>query len=985
MIEDMLRFGSAVVQNSITNEDSTTTLDNTQPFSFFEYLKYASQSATPEEFTSGYSAYLKEWYEVKGVQPQDEADEIKQRYIDLLKEITINYTTAEERRFLSNIDFTSAVDLAIAAPFYAQKIKDICLFFAKKRDVLKYKIEENKIRGTSRSIEKSVFDTIVDYLTLDDSTDDSFYTLATPMSSVTGGMQVETEGYYDVFPNYTNLDPDSESYQDSTDALRIKYFTANTNPISAGMFLGLDSQIMDDIFKHPIFLTELAGNFTINADLAVQNSLDIFQCSPTELAAMVGSDVGALSSLYNLKKKLIQKFIGVDFYYLSTNSSSQQISGLLFKATNPSGNLLNKRFATTISVPENDLRTARQLGILLNPDKLGTLQFDTPSKSYFVDESKLSPNKTYIFPDPTIYGNVTNLIGSNLEYPLTFVIDNTGSVKMGDYGAAAGNVKNTPYTQSFYAYYNDPIYVDSRFSNISGNDNNMLRIFDRGIFSEYAFDVYGNEYGLLKDVSRFERSITDTKNLYVRNLILDGYEFNDIYEGFNFNYATVDDDYYGFVRSGMTAKTTDLFPPGSGAYVDGTYTAPSANMFYLTGAPIYSLYFRQFSPYEESSIDQINYSLAVRDGAFFTAIDNSIYPDVSSDLPIFDIGSYVYYNLLVDAALSASFVMNPPTTVPAFSAIFTAVPTFSSILFELFDCLYFSINVELDNDKNYTDSLYFIDDVSPQSATVLATSATPEDCTISYISGLSGCLLVKNIATNTVMPASGALANIFSKYDTSVKNDMNGCNVKSFNIFYDTIAIKTSSNLLFDKIVMDNNSFTKPGTTNNVISLSSGNFDTVSNLFFLENRNEIIFCTTSLLLNSLSSYYTKTVYPHVYKFNIVDNTLSTLYNSSTGFSIGLSAIDIVRIKNTNIAHNSRNNRYSITWIGYDLNNAAYVFNSIFSRVGNTMTLNDFSVHTIDSTVTTYNFHYGLSAFTNLQQTTSNNSLLSARGDILYFN
>ena len=41
-----------------------------------------------------------------------------------------------------------------------------------------------------------------------------------------------------------------------------------------------------------------------------------------------------------LNAELVKKFTGTDFYYLSTNSSGQVLSGVLFEAQSPFANLL---------------------------------------------------------------------------------------------------------------------------------------------------------------------------------------------------------------------------------------------------------------------------------------------------------------------------------------------------------------------------------------------------------------------------------------------------------------------------------------------------------------------------------------------------------------------------------------------------------------------------------------------------------------------
>ena len=101
-----LIYSDIVVDNSITNPNIETSeaLDNNAPFSFFDFLKYTSSTYTPSEYNTLYTSYITKWSETKdGITPTSEY--IASQYIDLLKDISLNYTTEAERRFLTNIDF----------------------------------------------------------------------------------------------------------------------------------------------------------------------------------------------------------------------------------------------------------------------------------------------------------------------------------------------------------------------------------------------------------------------------------------------------------------------------------------------------------------------------------------------------------------------------------------------------------------------------------------------------------------------------------------------------------------------------------------------------------------------------------------------------------------------------------------------------------------------------------------------------------------
>lgn len=992
MSVNLFNFGSATVDNSITNPsvDKANTLDNFQPFSFFEYLKYSRQVATPEQFTNGYSEYLQLWYATTNTEQVKQIDEIKMRYVDVLKDIALNFTTVDEKRFLSNLDYDNPSDLAIAIPFYARKLKEICLFYTKKRESLKNRAQEVRIKGTSLSIEKSIFQNIIDYVY----SANEEGSIGIDIKQLANSLQIDIVDYFDVYSNYFDLDP-TANVDDLgiTNELRRKYFTSNVNAISAQLFLGFDNAVLAEIFATPFYLKEIGKGLIINAVPFIQKTLYDFNCDINPIAELLNSNLDALSANYELKRRLIKKYIGTDFYYLSTNSQSQFVSGELFKADNPSANLINKRFATTATVPEDELRTAKQLGLFFRPDKMGVIQFAVNSKNYYVDQENLKPNHVYIFPDPDIYGNVSNFYYNNLDYPLQYSLDYSSNIKRLDAGAARGFIKSSEYLQNYFAYFSEPIYVNAETHNVSTFDSAFQRIFDNGLFTQYKQDVYGNEYGLLKDVKRYNQNQTTTNNRSNKCITLDGYSFYDAVEGSNFNYATVSADWYGSIRTGLTAKTIDEIPLGGGTYATG-YTFASGGMFSLTGQR-YALYFREFIPYIECANVATTYTCIIRDGGQFTAPDNTLLPDVSSDLVAFNNTSKTYYAILCDAGLSATNVLQPGKLACALTATIVA-PALSSLVYQSFDGSQFNNNCYIAPLNNYSASLAtYFDDINPGCQTVLSLSSQLDNETLVQVQNLVGTILVKNVATNNVMPLSAALSAVFVKYPVAVKNELYSTNIKNFSLIYDCIIIETPHYVVFDRIAVDeNNNFIKPGTTNSQITISDDAYEGVSNSFFIESTNDVWTFKTSLLQNKLSATNEKTIFPTIYKYNVKSNVFDRKYPTnldvpllSSLFVNPMSGVNIVNIDNLNISYAQQNDKFALSWVGYDMNGMSYIFNAWFDYKGDDVIFDEnlVGVFVPDNLPKTYNFANALSSYSTIEILSTANTSLNVVDDALFFN
>lgn len=990
MAYNIFSFGSATVDYSITNSSvgSADTLDNFQPFSFFEYLKYSKQVATPEQFTQGYNDYLQQWYSQTNATPVDQTNEIRQRYVDLLKDIAINFTTIDEKRFLNNLNYDDASDMAIAIPFYARKLKDICLFYTKKRETIKNRSQEVKSKGSTTSIEKLVFQNIIDYLYAAE--DEG--AINVDLQQIAQTLQIDVVDYFDTYSNYFDLDP-SASVDDLqiTNELRRKYFTSNVNTISAQLFLGFSNAVLSDIFATPFYLKEIGEGLIINPQRFIEKTLFDFNCEINPIAELLNADTQALSSNYALKRKLVQKYIGTDFYYLSTNSQSQFVSGTLFKAENACGNLINKRFATTATIPEDQLKTAQQLGLFFRPDKMGVVQFAAPNKSYYVNQSSLKPNYVYVFPDPNIYGNVTNFYFSNLPYPLQYAIDYSDSIKKLDAGLAYGYIKSNEYLQNFFAYFSEPLYINADVHNASAFDAHLQRVFDEGIFTQHRQDVYGNEFGLLKDIKRYNQNINNINNINSKCITIDGHVFNDVEQGFDFDYAVVDDDYFGSIRTGLTAKTIDAVPPGGGTFSTG-YNFASAGMFTLTGSK-YTLYFREYSPYFACASINANYICSIRDGGFFTAPDNSILPDVSSDSVAWNSNSRVYYAILCDAGLSATNVLVPGRNMAALTATVVA-PALSSNVYQVFDSSFFNNNCHTVADYDYSASIdNYIGVVNPGCTTIVAASAQISNETIEQIKSKIGSILVKNITQNQVMPLSSALSATFFKYPTAVKDEIYSTDVEHFNLIYNTIIIKTPHYVVFDKIEMDDvGHFIKTGTFNSTITINAG--EQCSNSFFVEHTNDVWTFKTTLLENALSATNAKCTYPTIYRYNVKTNAFNKKFPTnadvatlSAMFANPLSGINIVRYGNANISYAQQNDKYALSWTGYDLNNMSYVFAAWFNLIGDAVVFdsNLTGVFAPDDLPFTYNFVNALSTFSTIDVLSTANASLRVQNGALFFN
>ena len=144
-----------VPEGSVTNKDtpSVEIKDRTKPFSYITWLQHVQFETTEiKDYTAQYNAYLKEWAAVMNKKEFETLTLISDRYKDLLRDITLNYSTAEEKRFLANIDYTNSRHVESALPFYVSKIKQISLYISRQRDTMKQQKVISSYAGSTHGV-----------------------------------------------------------------------------------------------------------------------------------------------------------------------------------------------------------------------------------------------------------------------------------------------------------------------------------------------------------------------------------------------------------------------------------------------------------------------------------------------------------------------------------------------------------------------------------------------------------------------------------------------------------------------------------------------------------------------------------------------------------------------------------------------------------------------------------------------------------------
>ena len=868
---------TVLVKYSITNSGEVDYKDTVAPFSFLDFINNTQADYSPEEYSSFYSSYLKAWHSNQGGSEEEQKTQFKDYYRQFIKEIVLNYTTETEKRFLQKIDFNDPADLDVAIPFFANRLKDIALFYKKKRDEGKYVIDRNKMKGSRTGLEKAIFDNIYNFIF---NSEDALNTENDEVFKAVQGLGVEIEEFVDVYGDYFDV-PDTADGN-------------NINEIDPKYWLDPDG--IEAITGELNWLGAIRS-FTINPPAITPQEYDAI-CNPdNELVQLYNQYKKGgipLNEFYALKRALVQKYIGTDIYYIDT-TSTPAVSGVMFTADNPAANALNLQGADTATVPSGQQKLLRDVGLNFQPDDIGLFKLQAETYNYEIDSSTIEDNKVYIFPDPAKFGNVST--NPQSDYPVYYKFDHRGNTRNVSSGFSAGDPKITNKVTAFESYTTkERNSTQLKDLNDISYKLNFTDLYNEGLVTKHQTDVYGNEYALFK-AEPLKPQEEDTSNT-VKNLLLNGHVFFDQFEGTSFDYSLTGSNGNTF-RSGMDTNT---------------------NGYSTLDNPLY-LYMREFYPYQNLIQDSRNIIPLYRDGGALTFLDGRELPDNGNS----------HYTILADGTVDQSDVFFPDVKYYLSAGIG----------YKDYDGGFFSDDVQLPNDFVYGDNLRYVDSTDERGSTILSNlSSNSTSLTNEEKATLDGNLYVKNGTYSTSEKLSAALNPTISKYSDVVKGHLNH-ELVDFDIIQNTIFLETKSGLLVDKIKYENGKFVTPSTVNTYYPASSAdNTDTFTNRFYVESTGKIYFgkfkqdgeCT-----NDADNY--KAYYPEIYEYSIDTNKSRLIYprkdvgNSVTDFELNsLENTDRnyvpTSIHTPTIAFNSRNDIFKLTYIANDMNDFTHLVDVI---------------------------------------------------------
>ena len=210
-----------ILKSSILNtiEDTEIKNDSSEPYEFIDFIKNIITDNLNNEFVvDAYNKYLIAWTTLKN-QTSENFDEIrKQKYVDLLQNIQLNYLNQDELRILGNIDWDNDLEIEIAIPFFVEKIKDIIEKYINKRRDVKNSKSNWATKGSQQFLRNFISQYIIDNYTKNENTFQKYKQTYQNLESFQKNFNFNYEGLYDLNDYRSvefDINPDSFLSSDS--------------------------------------------------------------------------------------------------------------------------------------------------------------------------------------------------------------------------------------------------------------------------------------------------------------------------------------------------------------------------------------------------------------------------------------------------------------------------------------------------------------------------------------------------------------------------------------------------------------------------------------------------------------------------------------------------------------------------------------------------------------------------------------------------
>ena len=449
---DTSKLALYLPKNSITTAATESSFDTVKPFSYTEWLtQCGNEFGTQSNRSVEYNKYVRAWNNVKT--DSKKYTTVSEKYIYLIKNIALNYTTTEEKRFLENIDYTNIRHVETAISFFSRKIKDISLYYSSARE----RIRQAKVKfanpGGKTTLKNYIYDELI--------------RISDERSIIGGINEVDS----DVAKSKTIINIEN-IYELSIESDEYEF--------------EFDIEIFRDVqVAIRNVLNECAPMLEITDALSFQleSSLEPTEqnISLLDYENFIDYTKSSIKLNVNSHDKYVKNITGSDMYVLSGDSFSK-----LFTTESKSKNVFTPHDINIKTKSRAKHKTKRQLGNLYVPRNLGSLTYYSLAPEPEIIDTTLIDK---IIADPNMYGTRGAITHKeNVEWVKASVAND----------GLAGDIIDASIYPKFFSYRSDEEYKGitdlgvSRATDATGfftGDGNLIWS-NEDVFPREATNIY---------------------------------------------------------------------------------------------------------------------------------------------------------------------------------------------------------------------------------------------------------------------------------------------------------------------------------------------------------------------------------------------------------------------------------------------------------------------------------------------------------------
>lgn len=480
--------------------------DKDRVFTYIEFVKMFGYENNPNVFIGYYKEYVIRWAAIKHEEITVTDDEfVFSKLIEILKSITLDYSSYEEQDFIAHINLNNKAHLKALSAIYSRKIREITEFYRKKRNESVLVVHRNSIKGSTKSIQEIIYEKVFDFIF-------SNRNIVPSYKNIKRDLLVTVEQYVDTYSEYFDIPRNYEF----TDETRREMLTANINEVDYRMYLEIELVVSELLFSGNVMLEEIPLIAQLGVDLS-QSCVGDMLALKNSLVANTTINQVDLNEQIALKRKLYEKFLGCDLWYMYVDLQGGIKMDVLCKAKNPTGNLLNCGSPDTATIPSGQEELLSHIGLFFKPDKTSILKVNAKDYTWTIDTDNLIEDTVYIFPDPNKYGDIGN--NKDNKYPLIMEYRTDYDIRNISSGTSTDDPLMFITDQGWRSYYSKQ---DDDFKHLKNTnwEYSFTYLSNKGFLSQYQKDIWGNEWGLLKgaEISQVTKEVYENGQIVTKTI-----------------------------------------------------------------------------------------------------------------------------------------------------------------------------------------------------------------------------------------------------------------------------------------------------------------------------------------------------------------------------------------------------------------------------------------------------------------------------------